>query len=409
VLLTVAAIDLVAAGVMLLTLPLVPVFMWLIGRQTERRARERWQALALLGTHFLDVVRGLPTLRAFNRGHAQSEQISRVSDEYRRTTMATLRVAFLSGAVLELAATLGIALVAVTVGVRLVDGGIGFQPALTVLLLTPELYAPVRNLAAQFHASADGMAVADRLLGLVEEPAAVTRGTVAPPSPSEVPVRLEGVRFSYPAREGEVLRGVDLVLEPGETVALVGASGGGKSTIASLLLRLADPTVGRVLAGPTDLADADPDAWRRYVAWLPQQPTLFRGTIADNIRLGAPEANDDDVRTASVLAGAHAFVAGLPEGYATVVGDGGRPVSAGQRQRVALARAFLRDAPLVVLDEPTANLDPESAEIVGDAVERLREGRTVLLIVHRSELAARADRVVRLEAGRVLEPAVQPA
>jgi ATP-binding cassette subfamily C protein CydD len=409
VLLTVAAIDLVAAGVMLLTLPLIPVFMWLIGRQTERRARERWQALALLGTHFLDVVRGLPTLRAFNRGHAQSEQISRVSDEYRRTTMATLRVAFLSGAVLELAATLGIALVAVTVGVRLVDGGIGFQPALTVLLLTPELYAPVRNLAAQFHASADGMAVADRLLGLVEEPAAVTRGTVAPPSPSEVPVRLERVRFSYPAREGEVLRGVDLVLEPGETVALVGASGGGKSTIASLLLRLADPTVGRVLAGPTDLADADPDAWRRYVAWLPQQPTLFRGTIADNIRLGAPEANDDDVRTASVLAGAHAFVAGLPEGYATVVGDGGRPVSAGQRQRVALARAFLRDAPLVVLDEPTANLDPESAEIVGDAVERLREGRTVLLIVHRSELAARADRVVRLEAGRVLEPAVQPA
>jgi thiol reductant ABC exporter CydD subunit len=409
VLITVAAIDLVAVGVMLLTLPLVPVFMWLIGRQTERRTRERWRALTLLATHFLDVVRGLPTLRAFNRGPAQCEQIARVSEEYRRTTMGTLRVAFLSGAVLELAATLGIALVAVTVGVRLVDGGIGFQPALTVLLLTPELYLPLRNLAAQFHASADGMAVADRLLELVEEPTAFEPGTAVSPSPREVPVRLEAVRFSYPVRKGEVLHGVDLVLEPGETVALVGASGGGKSTIASLLLRFADPTGGRLLAGDTELTDVDPDSWRRHVAWLPQRPTLFRGTVADNIRLGAAGAADDEVRAAAVLAGADPFVAGLPDGYATVVGDGGRPPSAGQRQRVALARAFLRDAPLVILDEPTANLDPDSAEIVAHAVERLREGRTVLLIVHRSELASHADRVVRLEAGRILEPAVRAA
>jgi ATP-binding cassette, subfamily C, bacterial CydD len=323
--------------------------------------------------------------------------------------MGTLRVAFLSGAVLELAATLGIALVAVTVGVRLVDGGIGFQAALTVLLLTPELYAPLRNVAAQFHASADGIAVADRLLDLVEEPSAAERRAVAPPSPRDVPIRLEDVRYSYPARDGEVLRGVDLLLEPGETVALVGASGGGKSTVASLLLRLDDPTGGRVVAGDTDLADTDPVLWRSHVAWLPQEPTLFRGAIADNIRLGVPEASDDDVRAAAVLAGADAFVATLPEGYSTIVGDGGRALSAGQRRRVGLARAFLRDAPLVILDEPTAHLDPESAEIVGDAIERLREGRTMLLIVHRAELAARADRVVALEAGRILESAVTAA
>jgi ATP-binding cassette, subfamily C, bacterial CydD len=303
---------------------------------------------------------------------------------------------------------LGIALVAVTVGVRLVDGGLGFQAALTVLLLTPELYAPLRNLAAQFHASADGVAVADRLHDLVEEPALVEGGTITPPSPRDVPVRLEGVRFSYPARD-EVLLGVDLVLEPGETVALVGESGVGKSTVGSLLLRLAEPTAGRVVAGDTDLARTDRDAWRRHVAWLPQEPTLFRGTIADNIRLGAPEASDDDVRAASVLAGADAFVAGLPDGYSTTVGDGGRALSAGQRQRVALARTFLRDAPLVILDEPTANLDAESAEIVGDAIGRLRRGRTMLLIVHRPELAARADRIVQLEAGRILEPSVQAA
>ena len=409
VLLTVAWIDLVAAAVMLVTLPLVPVFMWLIGRHTERKARERWQALALLATHFLDVIRGLPTLRAFNRGTAQSERITRVGDDYRRTTMGTLRVAFLSGAVLELAATLGIALVAVTVGVRLVDGGIGFQPALTVLLLAPELYLPLRNLGAQFHASADGLAVADRLLDLVEEPAAVRSGTTAPPSPREATVRFESVRFSYPAREREVLRGVDLVLEPGETVALVGPSGCGKSTVASLLLRLADPTAGRVMVGSTDLVVADAAAWRRHLAWLPQLPTLFRGSVADNIRLGAPAASDDDVRAASVLAGAHAFVDALPEGYSTVVGDAGRPLSTGQRQRIVLARVFLRDAPLVILDEPTANLDHESADVVGEAIERLRGGRTILLIVHRPELADKADRVVRLESGRVLEPAVRAA
>jgi ATP-binding cassette subfamily C protein CydD len=409
VLVTVAWIDLVAAAVMLVTLPLVPVFMWLIGRHTERKARERWQVLALLATHFLDVIRGLPTLRAFNRGTAQSEQIARVSDDYRRATMGTLRVAFLSGAVLELAATLGIALVAVTVGVRLVDGGIAFQPALTVLLLAPELYMPLRNVGAQFHASADGLAVADRLLDLIEQPPAVRGGATAPPSPSEVPVRLEGVRYSYPAREGEVLRGIDLVLEPGETVALVGPSGGGKSTVASLLLRLADPTAGRVMSGDADLVTADAAAWRRHVAWLPQRPTIFQASVADNIRLGVPGASDDEVRAASVLAGAHSFVAGLPEGYSTLVGDAGRQLSTGQRQRIALARVFIRHAPLVILDEPTANLDHESAEVVGDAIERLRAGRTVLLIVHRPELAVLADRVIRLEAGCVLEPAVKAA
>jgi thiol reductant ABC exporter CydD subunit len=398
----VAAIDLVSAGIMLLTLPLVPVFMWLIGRYTERRTRQRWQALRLLSAHFLDVVRGLPTLRAFNRGEAQSEQIARVSDEYRRTTMGTLRVAFLSGTVLELAATLGIALVAVTVGVRLVDGGLGLEAGLTVLVLAPELYLPLRNLAAQYHASADGLAVSERLLDLVEAPEPVSVGGVEPPSPREATVRLEGVSFSYPARRGTVLTEVDLALEPGETVALTGPSGGGKSTIAALLLLLAEPAAGRVTVDGVDLAGCDPVAWRAQVAWVPQRPNLFRGTVADNIRLGDGAAEDSAVREAALLAGAHAFVRELPDGYETIVGDGGRPLSAGQVRRIALARAFLRRAPLVILDEPTADLDPASAELVGDAVDRMLDGPTVLLITHRPELEARADRVVRLGGGRML-------
>ena len=400
----VVPIDLTSAALMLLTLPLVPVFMVLIGRYTERETHARWRALSLLSTHFLDVVRGLPTLRAFNRGHAQIAAIADTSEQYRRTTMRTLRVAFLSGAVLELAATLGIALVAVTVGVRLADGGIGLQAALTVLLLAPELYLPLRNLAAQYHASADGLAVAGRLLELTDGPRVADSGNRELPPTRGATIRLEGVSYAYPARDATVLAGVDLELRPGETVGLVGASGSGKSTIASLLLGLAEPTQGRVTVDGAELTSAGQAAWRRSVAWVPQRPTLFHGSVADNIRLGEPTADDASVVEAARLAGADEFVRALPAGYGTVVGDGGRPVSAGERQRIALARALLRDASLVVLDEPTANLDPESAAAVARAIEGLGDSRTVLVIAHRPELVASADRTVRLAEGKVVAP-----
>ena len=408
VLVLVASIDLLAAGVMLLTLPLVPLFMWLVGRYTERRARERWRAMSLLANHFLDVVRGLPTLRAFNRGRAQSERIVEVSDAYRRATMGTLRAAFLSGAVLELAATLGIALVAVVVGIGLAEGDVAFAPALTVLVLAPELYLPLRNLAAQFHASADGAAVAARMLELSEVPA-VRVGGLAPRDPASAPIVFERVTFRYPGSGRDALDAVDLELRPGETVALVGASGSGKSTLAALLLGFAEPSSGQILVGGEDLATLDAAAWRQTLSFVPQRPTLFRGTVTDNIRLGDPRADDERVLRAARLAGAHEFVSALPDGYRTIVGDGGRAVSAGERRRIALARAFLRDAPLVVLDEPTADLDPAGAALVHRAIGTLCDGRTVLLIAHRPELASVADRVVRLAEGRVVVPAAEAA
>jgi thiol reductant ABC exporter CydD subunit len=409
VLALVASIDLTSAGIMLLTLPFVPVFMWLIGRYTEQRAQERWQALSLLAHHFADVVRGLPTLRAFNRSRAQAQQIELVGDRYRAATLGTLRVAFLSGTVLELAATIGVALVAVTVGVRLVDGGLGFQAGLTVLVLAPELYIPIRNVAAQFHASADGAAVAGRLLDLSAAPTASAgrRPRLEAPDLRSATIRLERVSLRYPGRGAPALDGLDLELEAGEAVALVGPSGAGKSTIASLLLGLAEPTDGRVLVDGLDVAALDPRAWRRQLAWLPQRPSLLRGTVAENIALGEPQAGLERIRAAAVLAGADDFVQALPDGYGTVVGEGGRPLSAGQARRLALARVFLRDAPLVVLDEPTAHLDGESAERIAAAIESRRGRCTMLLISHRLELAARCDRIVGIEDGRLAAPLVE--
>jgi thiol reductant ABC exporter CydD subunit len=396
----VAIVDLEAAVILALTLPLVPVFMWLIGSSAAERTAARWQALRGLSVHFLDVVRGLPTLRALGRARAESAIVGEVSDRYRRATMETLRITFLSGSVLELAATLGVGLVAVTAGVRLADGGLGLEAGLTVLVLAPEVYLPFRRLGAEYHASADGLAVAGRMFTLLDAPAAQTApGPRISPAGGPLPISLEEVSFSYPRRPVPVLSGVSLTLAPGENVALVGESGAGKSTVAALVLGLIAPTGGRVAIGGADLRDCDLEAWRRCVAWVPQHPVLVRATVAGNIRLGAAGASDEQVRAAAALAGADEFIAGLPHGYATMIGDGGRSLSPGERRRIGLARAFVRDAPVVILDEPTADLDPASVARVARAVRRLGLGRTMLIIAHRPELAREADRVIRLTGG----------
>jgi ABC-type transport system involved in cytochrome bd biosynthesis fused ATPase/permease subunit len=305
--------------------------------------------------------------------------------------------------VLDLAATLGVALVAVSVGLRLDAGRIGLESALTVLILAPELYLPLRNVGAMYHASADGAAVAGRLLPLAEPISPGPRAGRRPPSPRGAAVRLERVSYAYPLRPVPVLSDVDLELDPGEVVALVGPTGSGKSTVASVLLGFAAPTAGRVTVGGVDIAGCEMTLWRRSVAWVPQRPTVFRGTVAENIRLGRPSAPARAVREAAELAGADAFIRDLADGYETAVGEGGRPLSAGQRQRIALARAFVRRAPLVVLDEPTANVDAATAATIGEAIAGLRGEHTVLLIAHAPDVAQRADRVVGLTAGRVAD------
>ncbi|GAA0522354.1 hypothetical protein Ade02nite_81660 [Paractinoplanes deccanensis] len=381
--------DLVATVTIVLTLPLIPVFMALVGLQTESANRRQFKLLARLSHHFLDVIAGLPTLKLFGRARAQAATIRRISDDQRRLTMRTLRIAFLSSLVLELLATLSVALVAVGIGLRLVDGRLDLATALLVLILAPEAYLPLRQVGANYHASAEGLAAASDAFEILDEPVPAA-GTGPAPAGA---IAFEDVVVRY--RDSDALR-LTAVIEPGEIVALTGPSGCGKSTALHVLLGFVAPASGRVTVGGTDLAGADPAAWRSRIAWVPQRPHLFAGTVRDNIALGA--GPDADVVTAARHAGAHEFIAGLPRGYDTVLGDDGAGLSAGQRQRIALARAFLRDASIVLLDEPTANLDAATAADVMAAIRRLARGRTVLVAAHRPELIALAGRVVELAA-----------
>lgn len=386
--------DWVSAAIIVVTLPLIPVFMALIGWATRSQMDRQWRLLSRLSGHFLDVVAGLPTLKVFGRAKAQAESIRRITGEYRQATMRTLRIAFLSSFALELLATISVALVAVTIGMRLVHGDMDLYVGLVVLVLAPEAYLPLRQVGAQYHAAAEGLAAAEEIFSVLETPVPTTGSLVAP----EGEIGFEGVTVRYPGRSGDAVSDVSFTVEPGETVALVGPSGVGKSTLLNVLLGFVEPVAGRVRIGGVDLAEADVEEWRSRVAWVPQRPHLYAGSIAENVRLARLDADDAAVRRALADAGALEFVDALPDGVGTVLGEDGSGLSAGQRQRLALARAFLADRPVLLLDEPTASLDGATEAEVVAAVRRLAVGRTVLLVVHRPALLEVADRVVRLEA-----------
>lgn len=384
-------IDLVAGVTILITVPLIPVFLALVGWTTERLNQRQQSGLARLGHHVLELIAGLPTLKIFGRARAQARAIQELTSQQRALTMRTLRLAFLSSLVLELLATLSVALVAVGIGLRVLSDSIDLRTALVVLILAPEAYLPLRQLGAQYHASAEGLAAAGRVFTILET-APVPAGTrLAVPVPTTI--TLDGVTVCYPDRGEPALAKVSLCIRPGDRIAITGPSGTGKSTLINVLLGFVRPTGGRVRVGgggvEVDLADLDPTAWRRGIAYVPQRPYLFAGTVADNIALGA------DADAAAI--GDAATAAGVGHvSLSTVVGENGLGLSAGERQRVALARAFLRNADLVILDEPTASLDADTEAGLIAAVNRLAVGRTLVVVAHRPALLSLVDRVVEL-------------
>ncbi len=389
--------DWISAVIIAVTVPLIPLFMSLVGQTTKVKMGRQARHLQRLAGHFLDVVAGLPTLKVFGRAKAQAQAIADMTDQYRLATMDTLKVAFLSSLVLELLATISVALVAVAVGLRLLGGHLGFSTALFVLILAPEAYLPLRLLGTNFHASAEGMKAADDVFAVLEQPAPARGTGTDVPDVARSVLRIEGLEVVYPGRQVPALRLPNLRIEPGEVVAVAGPSGCGKSTLLSVLLCLTTASAGSVHIGEMDLAELDPDLWRAQVSWVPQRPHLFARTIAENVRLSRPGASDADVRAAIARVGLSQVVERLPQGLATVLGTGGAGLSTGERQRVALARAFLRNAPVLLLDEPTANLDGQTEEAVLTAVRTLMVGRTVVIAAHRPSLLNLADRVISLE------------
>lgn len=415
ILLFVFPLDWVSGLVFLLTAPLIPIFMVLIGKAAEVLTRRQWESLSRLSAHFLDVMQGLTTLKLLGRSQIQVWSIAEATEHFREATMGVLRVAFLSALVLELMATISTAIVAVEVGLRLLYGGLAFEQAFFVLILAPEFYLPLRALGASFHAGQAGVAVANRLFQMLETPlppmgeasqsgsaaARVAISIVQRPLGSEI--RFEDVCCAYEGGERPALRGVSFRIGSGEKVALVGPSGAGKSTVAHLLLRFVEPCQGAIFVGDVPLQDMPAADWRQCVAWVPQSPYLFPGTVAENIRMARPGATDEELLEAATLANADEFIDLLPQRYETPIGERGARLSGGQAQRLALARAFLKNAPLLILDEPTANLDPEAESLFLEAAGRLFRGRTALVIAHRLPTVVNADRIVVLVAGRVVE------
>ncbi len=402
--LAVLPVDWISAVLLLATAPVIPLLMMLVGSFAEKRIQRQWLALSRLGAALLDAIQGVTTLKLFGQSGAMQSRIERISEQFRRKTLHMLRVAFLSGAVLEFLIAGAIGLVAVMLGVRLIDHVISFEHALLILLLAPEFYRPLRELGVQHHAGMEGKAAARRIDEILAVPVPSSAAPSAPASLSQpLTLKIADLDYAYPDSARPALSKINLELRAGTCTALIGRSGAGKSTLVNLLLRFLPVQGGQIQVNGVSINDLPLDYWRSLLALVPQHPFLFAGSVLENLRLARPAASDEEIARAVELAGAAEFIAHLPQGYATLLGERGARLSAGQAQRLAIARAFLKDAPLLILDEPTSSLDPVSETQIRQALTRLVAQRTVLVIAHRQNTIASADQVARLERGQLVE------
>lgn len=407
--------DLLTGVLLLLTAPLIPVFMILIGKTAEALTRKQWTALTRLSAHFLDSLRGIVTLKMFNQSVSQTKKIENISERYRLATLKVLRVTFLSALVLEMVGTLSTAIVAVEIGLRLLYGQMDFQQAFFILIIVPEFYFPLRLLGQRFHAGMGGIAAAKKIFAVLDSESLIKSQKLADFKVHEPPIETEllachpfeltfdHVTYYYPGSKQPALEDVTFTVTSRQQTALVGASGSGKSTIAQLLLRFMEPCSGRILINGKSIQSISAADWRKQVAWVPQSPYFFNDTIAANIGLGLPEVAMDMVREAAQQANLHKWIESLPEGYLTQVGELGGRLSGGQGQRLALARAFLKNAPLVIMDEPTAHMDPDLEDQLQAIIRKLANSRTVITIAHRLSTIFTADQIILLERGKVIE------
>lgn len=405
VLLAVFPLDWLSGLVFLLTAPLIPFFMMLVGKGSESITRRQYQSLSRMSAFFLDTLQGLRELKQWNRSKDHAQRISKAAEDYRRTTMSVLRVTFLSALVLELVATISTAVVAVQVGLRLLYGLMDFQQAFVVLLLAPEFYQPLRLLGQRFHAGMSGVSAAERIFALMEtiSPSTSSPLASAPSFKAGDVIRFENVGLQFQNREMPALKNIHFELKHGEMLALVGSSGSGKTTIANLLMGFIQPQEGKIWINHRLLNEIDLTGWRKQIAWVGQRPYILHGTLRENLLLAMPAASTEELEQAISLAHLNELVAALPQGLNTVLGEGGAKLSSGEAQRLALARAFLKNAPIVILDEPTAHLDASLEKVLEESIVHLCAGRTVLMIAHRLPTVMRANHILVLQDGQIVE------
>jgi ABC-type transport system involved in cytochrome bd biosynthesis fused ATPase/permease subunit len=407
----IGVLDWISLLIVLVVLALFPIFGALVGRATTSLATARWSEVEGLGRQIVDVFEGLPILKAYNRSTEQRERIREAGQSLTKASLATLKVAFLSGLVLDTLASVSIALLAVPLGLRLLNGSISLAPALAILILAPEVFIPLRRASAEFHESSEGLAAQRAALDRI----AITRDrvhrprTIAAPSPLASSISFRSVEITIPGREEPLLRNASLEIAPGETVALVGPNGTGKSTVIAALLGLIEPANGAITIGGIDLRDIDLEDWRRQITYLPDHPTILPGTLADNLRIANPATTNEELETALRSAGAGEFARKLELELAANVGEDRRALSAGERQQIALARVLCRPASLYLLDEPTVHLDRRSEQMVINALATALEGKSALIVTHRRAPLTLADRIVTIENGDFISIEAQDA